>query len=145
MDRLKFSDSQLNAGLRPTPPVQKETNVRKYKRIEITAFRHRVTVNSINSGPNSSCEREPRMEEGVRLNDADSGDQIPFQSEEGQIIIADAVRSLERRLTPETRAAISMRATLAQQPAKRTSFFFKLQSLFQFVRPNVSRLTRKEK
>jgi hypothetical protein len=118
--------------------------VRKYKRIEITAFRRRLTVNSVN-GPNSSCERGPRMEEGVWLNDADSGDQIPFQSEEGQIIIADAVRSLERHLTPEMRTAFSMRAPVAQQPAKRGGLCFKLQSLFHFVRPNVSRLTRKEK
>jgi hypothetical protein len=126
-------------------PLAKETNVRKYKRIEITAFRRRVTVNSVNGELNNSCDREPRIAESVWLNDADSGDQIPFQSEEGQMIIADAVRSLERRLTLETRAALSMPATLVQQPARRTRIFFRLQSIFHFACPNALPLTRKEK
>src|SRR5712691_2049300 len=87
--------------------VQKEINVRKYKRIEITAFRRRVTVSSSEMATTSRLQRVPTTEEGVWLNDADSGDPIAFESDEGQMILADAVRSLERRLSPEARAAIS--------------------------------------
>lgn len=40
------------------------------------------------------------------MNDSDSGEPVAPDSPEGQLILVEAVRSLERRLSPETRATL---------------------------------------
>ena len=78
----------------------------KYRRIEINAYHRRVTVVSgewqaepIDLGP-------AQTDDAVSLRDTDSSEPIEPDSPEGQLILVEAVRSLERRLSPETRATI---------------------------------------
>lgn len=120
--------------------------MKRYKRIEITAFRRRVTVSSGEIVLNNPSNHSVPTEEGLWLNDADSGEPIEFESAEGQIILADAVRSLERRLSPEARAAIcAFPGTATTQAPNRNGFYLKLQSLYQLICPKALRFTRKEK
>jgi hypothetical protein len=122
--------------------LHKEISVKRHKRIEIKAFRRRVTV-CTNETELNRMAQEPRMDEGVWLNDADSGDPIAFESEEGQIILADAVRSLERRLSPEARASIKSGASYTK-PVNANHFHLKLYWLYQRTRCRVRRFTSKE-
>jgi hypothetical protein len=79
----------------------------KYRRIEVTAFRRRVNVVSgewraeelFNSPPAETID-------AVSLNDTDTCEPVEPESPEGQMILVEAVRSLERRLSPEARAMI---------------------------------------
>jgi hypothetical protein len=120
--------------------------VKRYKRIEITAFRRRVTVSSGEIVLDNSGNNSVGTEEGVWLNDADSGEAIEFDSTEGQTILADAVRSLERRLSPEARAKMCVfPGTTVPPDSNRNRLCIKLQSLYQLICPIALRFTRKEK
>ncbi len=71
--------------------------MKKYRRIEITAFRRRVMIVS----------GEPMAETGevdVSVNDADSQETIETGSEEGQEILIEAVRLLEETLSKQAGA-----------------------------------------
>lgn len=70
--------------------------MKKYRRIEIKAFRHRVTRVS---GESRAAARTAHTEIGVRLNDADSQEIIDTESAEGQEILAETIRLLEEKLT----------------------------------------------
>ena len=78
----------------------------KYRRIEINAYRRRVTVVS------GEWQAEPidmgaaQTDDALSLRDTDSSEPIEPDSPEGQMILVEAVRSLERRLSPEARATI---------------------------------------
>ena len=69
--------------------------MKKYRRIEITAFRRRVTIVSGTSSADTAVE--------VWLNDADSSETIEFESAEGQRILTEAVRLLEEKLSNHER------------------------------------------
>ncbi len=70
--------------------------MKKYRRIEITAFRRRVTIVSGNlPADNAAAE--------VLLNDADSSETIEMDSAEGQHILIEAQRLLEEKLSNRTR------------------------------------------
>lgn len=73
--------------------------MKKYRRIEITAFRRRVTIVSGNS-PADNADAE------VWLNDTDSSEKIEPDSAEGQRILIEAVRLLEQKLSDKARRAI---------------------------------------
>ena len=66
--------------------------MKKYRRIEITAFRRRV---SIVSGEQTA---DTQIDESVYINDADSQQIIETKSAEGQRILIEAVRLLEEKL-----------------------------------------------
>jgi len=66
--------------------------MKKYRRIEITAFRRRVTIISGNS-PADTADAE------IWLNDADSSETIEPESADGQEILIEAVRLLEEKLS----------------------------------------------
>lgn len=117
--------------------------MKRYKRIEITAFRRCVTVTSGETRPDLPAQTSLVPDEGVWLNDADSGKSIEFESKEGQLILAEAVRSLERRLTPEARAAISAFPKTPTHQAGNGSYL-RLQSLLQLICPKALRFIRKE-
>jgi hypothetical protein len=120
--------------------------VKRYRRIEITAFRRRVTVSSGEIVLNNPSNHSVPTKRGVWLNDADSGEPIEFESAEGQLILADAVRSLERRLSPEARAAMCVDQELdTSNRSNPNRFHLKLQSLYQLICPKAQRFTRKEK
>jgi hypothetical protein len=121
--------------------------MKTYRRIEITAFRRRRTVTSGGSSPDGSgAQQAPPVEEGVWLNDADTGEAIEVASDEGQIILTDAVRSLERRLSAGARSAMCV---AADNPAPRlsppNSLSLKLRSLGHFIYTKALRLVWKEK
>lgn len=69
--------------------------MKTYRRIEITAFRRRLTV-----APGSWLLpiHPPNTDTDVRLNDVDSSDTIEPESEEGREILIEAVRLLEEKL-----------------------------------------------
>ena len=128
--------------------------MKKYRRIEVNAYHRRVTVVSgewpvgqtvsLPSQADSLC--YPQTDDGVSLNDSDACEPVAPDSPEGQLILIEAVRTLEQRLTPETRATIRVaQETLAASNSNRNGFYLKLQSFFRSVRPSVLRLARKEK
>ena len=81
----------------------------------------------------------------VSLNDTDACEPVEPDSPEGQMILVEAVRSLERRLSPEARATICAgQNTLAPNRSNRNSFCLKLQSLYQLICPKALRFARKK-
>jgi len=80
--------------------------LKKYRRIEVNAFRRRVTIVS-GEWPRDVIDAQPaQTEDAVSLNDTDLSEPVEPDSPEGQLILVEAVRSLERRLLPEARATI---------------------------------------
>ena len=79
--------------------------MKKYRRVEINAYRRRVTIVSGElfrdgfSEPSESTYEESR-------NQTDSCKPVEPDSPEGQLMLVDAVRSLERRISPEARQLI---------------------------------------
>lgn len=71
--------------------------MKKYRRIEITAFRRRVTLVSGESTADVQAYQD------VRLNDADTQEAIETKSAEGQRILTEAVRLLEEKLADDDR------------------------------------------
>jgi hypothetical protein len=118
----------------------------KYRRIEVNAFRRRVTIVS-GQWPRDSFDAEPaQTDDGVSLNDTDSCEPVTPDSPEGQVILVEAVRSLERRLSPETRAAMCIpQNALAGNRSIRNDLYLKLQSFYQLICPMALRFVRKEK
>ena len=79
----------------------------KYRRIEVNAFRRRVTILSGEWRPGDSFKApSEQTDHEVSLDDTDSCEPVEPDSPEGQLILVEAVRSLERRLSPEARATI---------------------------------------
>ena len=119
----------------------------KYRRIEVNAFRRRVTVVSGEWPIVDIDNLEPaQTDDDVSLNDTDSCEPVTPDSPEGQVILVEAVRSLESRLSPETRAAMSITPdALAPNFANQSAFSRKLQSLYQRICPKALRSSRKEK
>ena len=119
----------------------------KYRRIEINAYHRRVTVVSGEWRPGDVFDAQPdRTDEGVSLDDRDSSEPVEPDSPEGQLILVEAVRSLEQRLSPEGRALLCAgEDPLAPNGSNRSGFFLKLQSFFQSICPRALRFARKEK
>ena len=117
----------------------------KYRRIEVNAFRRRVTVVSGEWRPGDVCDAQSaRTNEDVSLDD--SCEPVEPDSPEGQLILVDAVRSLQQRLSPEARALICAgQNTLAANGLSRNGFYLKLHSFYQSIWPKALRFTRKEK
>ena len=67
--------------------------MKKYRRIEITAFRRRVTI--VSGGPDAGAQTD----QDVCINDAGSSEMIAPESVEGQRILLEAVRLLEEKLS----------------------------------------------
>ena len=116
----------------------------KYRRIEINAFRRRVTVVS-GEWPRVTSDAFPaQTDDGVSLNETDSCEPAEPDSPEGQLILVEAVRSLERRLSPDARATICAgQNTLAPNRSNRNGFYLKLQSFYQFICPKAQRFAPK--
>ena len=77
--------------------------MKKYRRVEINAYRRRVTIVS---GEWPGAEPPAETTDDVSLNDSDVSEPVAPDSPEGQQILIEAVRSLEQRLSPEARAAL---------------------------------------
>jgi hypothetical protein len=109
--------------------------LKKYRRIEVNAYRRRVTVVSGEWRPGDVFDAQPaQTDNGVSLDDNDSCEPVEPDSPEGQLILVEAVRTLEQRLSPEGRASISKdRNDVPLNGSPRSGFHFKLQSFFQFI------------
>jgi hypothetical protein len=120
--------------------------MKTYRRIEINAFRRRVTIVS-GEWPRDSFDAQPEQtDDGVSLNDTDSSEPVAPDSPEGQLILVEAVRSLEHRLSPETRAAMcALPIPTAPQDPNRNRLCAKLHSLYQRTRSRAGRFALKEK
>ena len=112
--------------------------MKKYRRVEINAYRRRVTVVSGEWRAGDEFEVQPTEPvDEVSLNDSDLCEPVEPNSPEGQLILVDAVRVLERRLLPEARATIS-----PDRGALLTNDL--LRSIYNLI-PRVLRFRRKEK
>ena len=81
--------------------------MKKYRRIEVNAYRRRVTVVSGEWRPADLFDSPATQpEDEVSLTESEGSESIDPDSPEGQQILIEAMRSLERRLLPEARAAI---------------------------------------
>jgi hypothetical protein len=124
--------------------------LKKYRRIEVNAFRRRVTIVSgewQRDIPPEIVDAPPaHNDDGVSLNDIDLCEPVQPDSPEGQLILVEAVRTLERRLSPEARATVyTCQQTFAPDRSNRNGCYFKLQSLYQLICPRLLRFARKEK
>ena len=124
--------------------------MKKYRRIEVNAFRRRVTIVSgewPREIPLDIVAAQPaQTDDEVALNDTDACESVEPDSPEGQLLLVEAVRSLERRISPEARATICAgQNALAPNGSNRNGFYLKLQSFYQLICPNAMRFARKEK
>src|SRR5580765_1958945 len=116
-------------------PGRKECSLKKYRRIEINAYHRKVTVVSGEWRPGDVFEApSAQTEEGVSLEDSAACEPVEPDSPEGQLILIEAMRSLEQRLSPEGRALLCAgQDTLAPNGSSRNGFYFKLQSFCQLI------------
>jgi len=120
--------------------------LKKYRRIEVNAFRRRVTIVSGVWPSNTTDALPAQTDDGVSLNDADACEPVAADSPEGQLILVEAVRSLERRLSPEAHATICFdQNTLAPNDSSQNGFYLKLQSFYQLICSKALRFARKER
>ena len=125
--------------------AERSEDLNKYRRIEVKAFRHRVNIVSGEWPRDIIDSALVQTDGGVLVNDSDLCEPVAPDSPEGQQILVDAVRSLERRLTPEARAAMCAdRNALIPNDSNRNILFLKLRLLYGII-PRVLRLNRKEK
>ena len=122
--------------------------MKTYRRIEVNAFRRRVTIVSgewpREIPPEIVDPRPAQADDEVALKDSDLC--VAPDSPEGQLLLVEAVQSLERRLSPEARATIyACQNTFAPNCSNRNSFYLKLQSFYQLTRAKALRFARKEK
>ena len=111
----------------------------KYRRIEVNAFRRKVTIVS-GEWPTSSLTGPPQPDESVSLDHTNAYDLVEPASPEGQQILVEAVRSLERRLSPEALETIrSGRTVITPNEQNQKGFFLMLQSLRQLLAPHYKR------
>src|SRR5438128_10738609 len=86
---------------------RKESRVSKYRRIEVNAYHRRVTVVSGEWRPGDVFDAPPaQTDDSVSLDDTDSCEPVEPDSPHGQLILVEALRSLEQRLTPKARTMI---------------------------------------
>ena len=113
----------------------------KYRRIEVNAFGRRVTIVSSEWPRDLSNAKPSHIGDDISLDDTNLCEPVEPDSAEGQLILVEAVRSLERRLLPEARATIRA----GENNLAYRKFYLKLQSFYRVVLPKALRFARKEK
>ena len=119
----------------------------KYRRIEVNAFRRRVTIVS-GEWPIVDLDNLHRAQtdDDISLSDTDSSEPVAPDSPEGQVILVEAVRSLESRLSPETRAAMcSLPITTDPPDSNRNRLSTRLHSFYQRAWSKALHFALKEK
>ena len=120
--------------------------MKKYRRIEVNAFRRRVTIVSGEWPSDTTDARPAQIDDGISLNDANACEPVAPDSPEGQLILLEAVCSLERRLSPAARATIwADHNPLTPKGSRGNAFYLKLQSFYKSICPKTVRFARKEK
>jgi len=108
--------------------------LKTYRRVEITSFSRRVTIVS-GEWPRDSFEAQlATTDDEVSLSDTDSCEPIELDSPEGHMILVEAVRSLEQRLSPEARAALDAGQRTSVLGGS-SGFYDKLRSFYQGICP----------
>jgi hypothetical protein len=108
----------------------------KYRRIEVKAYSRRLTIVSGEWPREFSSAKPPHPEDNVSVDDTDLCEPVEPDSPEGQMVLVEAVRSLERRLSPEARETIRARQdTLTYNRKNGNRFYAKLRSFYKFVCP----------
>ncbi len=107
----------------------------KYRRIEINAYRRRMTVISGEWQPDVVSAALPvETDDGVSLVDCDLDVPIAPDSPEGQVLLAEAVRCLQRRLSPEAQPSFSTcQNNSTINTSSRSSLSFRLRSLSHVI------------
>lgn len=113
----------------------------KYRRIEVKAFSRRVTIVSGEWPRGFSPAKPPHAEADVSLDNTNLCEPVEPDSPEGQLILVEAVRSLERRLSPQARATIRA----GEHNFANRNLHLGLQSFYRLVWPKALRFSRKEK
>ena len=104
----------------------------KYRRVEVNAFNRRLTIFSGEWPRDLSGLRPSLIEDEVSLDGRNLCEAVEPDSPEGQMILVEAVRSLEQRLSPEARAMIrDDHDTLVAKRSNLTAVSLRLQSLYQ--------------
>jgi hypothetical protein len=118
----------------------------KYRRIEVNAYRRRMTTVSGEWRRGMPCAPAAQTEDGVSLTDSEVCGPVEPDSPEGQLILVAAIRSLEQRLSPETRAKMCAGRDDALAPGRsnRNSFYLTLRSVYHFLRSKAPRFGGKE-
>lgn len=106
----------------------------------MNAFRRRVTIVSGEWPRDTIDAKLAQTDDEVSLNNTDSCEPVEPDSPDGQLIIVEAVRSLERRLSPETRATICTGQNTLAPKSKPNSFYLKLRSFYESICPKPFRL-----
>lgn len=120
--------------------------MRKYRRIEVKAFRQRVDLVSGEWRHDLDDSPPAQTDDGVTVNYTDPCEPVEPDSPEGQLILVEALRSLERQLSPETRALMCAGpTTLPPHGPNRNRLYLKLRSFYGSICAGVLGLTRKEK
>jgi hypothetical protein len=114
----------------------------KYRRIEVNAFRRRVTIVSGEWPVDFSSAKPSPTGDDVSLNDTNLCEPVEPDSPDGQLLLVEAVRSLERHLSPEARAKICAGENILNHDPNRNDSY--LHSICDFF-SQVLRFTRKEK
>ena len=105
----------------------------KYRRIEVKAFSRRVTIVSGEWPRDLSIAKPLSAEDDITFDDTNLCEPVEPDSPEGQVILIEAVRSLERRLSPEARATIRAGQDTFAKGLKRKALCLKLQSFYQIM------------
>jgi hypothetical protein len=113
----------------------------KYRRIEVNAFRRRVTIVSGGWTRDFSSAKLSHPGDDDSVNNTNLCEPVEPDSPDGQQLLVEAVRSLERHLSPEARATIRA----SQHNFAKRSLYLRLQSFYQLVWPKAVRFARKEK
>ena len=127
--------------------LPKGDGLKKYRRIEVRAYRRRVTVVSGEWRPDEDFDsHSSETEDGVSLTDGEECEPVEPDSPEGQLILAEALRTLELRLSPEARATIYSDQELTDpNHGNLKGILRKLQSFYQLICLRALRFDQKEK
>jgi hypothetical protein len=127
-------------------PIRKGGQMYKYRRIEVKAFRQRVT-SVLGEWPHDIGDSPlTQSDDRISLNNSDLCEPVAPDSTEGQLILVEAVRSLARRLSPEARAMICTHQDILNPGSSEgVRFALKLRSFYQSVCRKALSLALKEK
>ena len=111
--------------------------MKKYRRIEVHAYRRRVTVVSGAWRPEDLFARTAgTTDDEVSLNDNETDEPVAPDSPEGQMILAEAVQSLQRRLSPEYRNMLQNNGMPSELNSTGQNVAFRcFQAFSQFIWP----------
>lgn len=86
--------------------------MKRFRRIEITAFRRRVQIVSSVNQPSDDADEQ--NERDIWVNDAGTQETFEMESAEGQEILIEAVRLLKEKISEQAQAEIFAKNALTE-------------------------------